>query len=74
MARAMTRAGVWRGRQDVMTRRVKGLWKGEATALLKRAADADRVVKGAAFGDSWSALLRLALAISGRALPSGARP
>lgn len=74
MARAMTRAGVWRGRQDIMTRRVKGLRKGEATALLKRAADTDRVVKGAAFGDSWSALLRLALAISGRALPSGVRP
>lgn len=64
--RAVAAAGVWQSRVDLYVRALKARKPGGLRRLLSMAARADRIVKGAASGDPWDALLELTLALAAR--------
>lgn len=64
--RAMTAAGVWRSRESLVAGALRRCGSTGAAALLARACQADRIVKGARRGQPWNALTELALALAGR--------
>jgi len=63
-ARAVAAAGVWQSRVEFYVRALKTRKPGHLRRLLSMAARADRIVKGAAPGDAWNALLELTLALA----------
>ena len=64
-AKAMADAGVWRNRQQAIGRATRQRSPAAARALLRRAARADRIVKGKVPGQPWNALLELTLSLAG---------
>lgn len=65
-ARAVAAAGVWQSRVDLYVRALQAHKSGGLRRLLAMTARADRIVKGAAPGDPWNALLELTLALAAR--------
>ena len=65
---AMNEARVWRTRQELIRRAAHGRSLRDVNRLVRGAALADRIVKGARPGDPWKALTELALELS-RARP-----
>jgi len=61
---AMQAAGVWRSREGLFRKALARLDQGHTARLLARAAAADRVVKAAAAGRPWNALLELAVELA----------
>lgn len=57
--------GVWQKRQPLVSAALKRQGEAMWRQLLRRAARADRVIKGMAVGSAWDELLQLALAIAG---------
>lgn len=66
---AMTEAGLWRTRQEAFRRAARGRNAADAARLLRGAARAEQVVKGARPGDPWKALTELTFDLS-RARPA----
>ncbi len=66
----MNEARVWRSRQDLVRRALRGRSAAELAALVDVAAHADCILKGARHGEPWKALVEVALALSGAGLPS----
>jgi len=64
MDQALRAAGVWQSREAVYQRALRRLRPGAARRLVRQAALADRVVKGARPGLPWNALRELALALA----------
>ncbi len=62
--RALQAAGVWRSREGLVRKALHRLGPERSRRLLLQAARADRVVKGAAAGRPWNALLDLALELA----------
>ena len=63
--KAMTDAQVWSIRQPLIGRATRARRPAAARALLKRAARAERIVKGSLHGQPWNALLELTLSLAG---------
>lgn len=66
---AMNEARVWRSRQDLIRRALRGRSAADLAALVAGAARADRILKGARYGEPWKALTEVALALGGAGLP-----
>lgn len=64
--KAMSDCRVWSSRQALFKRAARTVNAAGARDLLRRAARADRVVKGSLAGQPWNALLELTLALAGR--------
>lgn len=62
---ALRAAGVWQSREGLYQRALKRLRPGAARRLVRQAALADRIVKGARPGLPWNALRELALSLAG---------
>lgn len=62
---AMSDAGIWRSRQDLFRRAVRGRSPRDVQRLVRSAARADQVVKGMRPGNAWNALLELSLQLGG---------
>jgi DNA polymerase-3 subunit delta len=62
---AMSEAQVWRNRQELVRRALRGRTVADVAQLLECAARADRVVKGVQPGEAWKAVAELALQLSG---------
>lgn len=71
LSRAMNDAGVWRVRQDLVARALRGRSEPGIRRLLAGAARADLVVKGARPGLPWNTLLELVLLIARPEAPAG---
>jgi DNA polymerase-3 subunit delta len=67
--RAMADAGIWRNRQESFRRASRGRGLDAVKRLVRCAARADQIVKGARPGEPWSALLELSLELGGAAAP-----
>jgi DNA polymerase-3 subunit delta len=65
LERALADARIWRNRQEAFRRAVRGRTRRDAARLLRSAARADQIVKGAWPGDPWGALVEVALELSG---------
>jgi DNA polymerase-3 subunit delta len=65
LGRALAAAGVWRSRMSLVERAARRLGAQGARGLLRQAAIADRIVKGARRGLPWNALLELTLGLAG---------
>ena len=65
LGRALAAAGVWRSREALMGKAARRLGVAGSRQLLRQAATADRVVKGARRGLAWNALTELTLALAG---------
>jgi len=63
LAQALRDARVWGQRQELMARVLQRLTTTQLIAALKRAAEADRMIKGLAEGDVWDALLQLGFSL-----------
>lgn len=63
LAQALRDARVWGPRQDLMPAALRRLSLPQLLAALRRAAAADRMIKGLADGDVWDALLQLGLSL-----------
>lgn len=72
LAKAMTAAGVFSWRHELVGGALRRQRRGSLRRLLAMAARADRLVKGARPGDPWDALYELAGGLSGARLPSAA--
>lgn len=66
---AMNEVNVWRSRQELMRRAVRGRSLKDIGRLVRSAARADQIVKGMRPGDSWNALLEISLELSGARAP-----
>ena len=64
--KAMADCRVWSSRQALFARTTRSVNASAARDLLRRAARADRIVKGSLQGQPWNALLELTLALAGR--------
>jgi DNA polymerase-3 subunit delta len=71
LSRAMNDAGIWRTRQDLVARAVRGRSEAGIRRLLAGAGLADLVVKGARPGLPWNTLLELVLLIARPGRPTG---
>ncbi len=69
VGRALSAARVWQSREALYSRAVRRFDAGRARRLLSQAGSADRIVKGAASGRPWGALLELALTLAGASAP-----
>ncbi len=63
--KAMTDAGVWRSRQDLISRAARSNDLRSAKKLVAKACDTDRIVKGARRGQPWNAMMELTFALAG---------
>ena len=63
LAQALREARVWGQRQELMPRILQRLTTTQLIAALRRAAEADRMIKGLADGDAWDALLQLGFSL-----------
>ena len=61
----MNDAKVWRSRQEAYRRAARGRSLADIGRLVRSAARADQIVKGARPGQPWNALTELALELSG---------
>lgn len=66
---AMSDVGVWRSRQELMRRAVRGRSLKDVGRLVRSAARADQIVKGVRPGEAWNALLEVSLELSGARAP-----
>jgi DNA polymerase-3 subunit delta len=64
LGRAMNDAGVWRTRQDLVARALRGRNEAGIRQLLAAAANADLVIKGVRRGLPWNTLLELVLLLA----------
>lgn len=62
---ALSAAGVWRTRQDLIRRAMKGRDARFARGLMASASRTDRIVKGSLRGQPWNALLELTMTLAG---------
>ncbi len=65
--KAMSDAGVWRSRQNLIGRAVRSFDLRSAKQLVAKARDTDRIVKGARRGQPWNAMMELTFALAGNA-------
>jgi len=65
VAKALSEAGVWRSRQNLIGRAARSRDIGSAHKLVAQACNADLIVKGARRGQPWNTLLDLTLALAG---------
>ena len=65
VGKAMTDAGVWRSRQNLIGRAVRPQNLMTARKLIEKASATDRIVKGARRGQPWNALMELTFALAG---------
>ncbi len=66
---AMEEARLWRSRQEPFRYALQGRRGRDLQALLRQAARADQILKGARSGSRWGALRELALTLSGARMP-----
>ncbi|MBM4196102.1 MAG: DNA polymerase III subunit delta [Gammaproteobacteria bacterium] len=66
---AMADMRLWRSRQEQFRQALRGRRLGEILAVQGSAAQADRILKGAARGSRWGTLNELALQLAGAAVP-----
>jgi DNA polymerase-3 subunit delta len=66
---ALHDAGVWRSRQELFRRAARGRSLEDIGRLVRSAARADQIVKGARPGQPWNALLEVSLELSGARAP-----
>jgi DNA polymerase-3 subunit delta len=71
--KALARLAVWRRRQPAVKQAVRRYTAPRIAQLLRRAADVDSVIKGAALGRPWEALTALVLALFPRAVSAASR-
>lgn len=71
---ALRKHGVWRARQPQVKRALRRLSLGELTALLGRACEVDRIIKGIVTGRPWDAVTQLVVAALRPSLPEAGRP
>ena len=71
VSRAMNDAGIWRARQDLLARAVRGRSEAGIRQLLAAAGAADLVLKGARPGLPWNTLLELVLLLARPRKPAG---
>ena len=68
--RALYAARVWQARQSLMRNAIARMRPARVARLLRRAAGADRVIKGAAPGVAWDELAYLTVGLAGRQRPN----
>lgn len=68
--RAMSEARIWSNRQPLIARALRNHSEASIRRLIASAAQTDRIVKGAAFGQPWNALLDLVLLLASPAGPA----
>jgi DNA polymerase-3 subunit delta len=63
--KAMSDAGVWQTRQNLIGRAVRSFDLRSAQRLVTKARDTDRIVKGARKGQPWNAMMELTFTLAG---------